>query len=77
MMKVHKLVLLASSCHFEKLLKHAPDNQHPIIVMDGTRLADIQCLVEYMYKGEVNIQQNNLSSLLKTAERLQVTRVLQ
>lgn len=49
-----------------------PDNQHPFIVLDGTRLSDIQSLVEYMYKGEVNIAQDNLRSLLKTAETLQV-----
>lgn len=71
-MRVHKLVLIASSSHFERMLHNMPDNQQPFIVLDGTRLSDIRSLVEYMYKGEVNIAQDDLSSLLKTAETLQV-----
>lgn len=72
LLKVHKLVLIASSTHFERILHNMPDNQHPFIVLDGTRLADIQGLIEYMYKGEVNIQQDNLQSLLKTAQTLHI-----
>lgn len=40
--------------------------------MDGTRYADLRALVDYMYRGEVNIEQDQLSSLLKTAETLKV-----
>lgn len=73
LLRVHKLVLIASSTHFERILSTMTDNQHPFIVLDGTRLTDIQSLIEYMYKGEVNIAQDNLRSLLKTAETLQVS----
>lgn len=72
-LRVHKLVLLASSAHFERILQASPEGQQPIIILDGTRYADLRALVDYMYRGEVNIEQDQLSSLLKTAETLKVT----
>lgn len=71
-LRVHKLVLLASSAHFERILQASPEGQQPVIIMDGTRYADLRALVDYMYRGEVNIEQDQLSSLLKTAETLKV-----
>lgn len=66
-------MLLASSAHFERILQASPEGQQPIIILDGTRYADLRALVDYMYRGEVNIEQDQLSSLLKTAETLKVT----
>lgn len=76
MLRVHKLVLLASSAHFERILQASPEGQQPVIIMDGTRFADLRALVDYMYRGEVNIEQDQLSSLLKTAETLKVMLLL-
>ncbi|RXG56783.1 Longitudinals lacking protein-like [Armadillidium vulgare] len=70
--RVHKLVLLASSSHFERILEASPAGQQPVIILDGTRYTDLRALVDYMYKGEVNIQQEQLSSLLKTADNLKI-----
>ncbi|KAB7505679.1 Protein bric-a-brac 2 [Armadillidium nasatum] len=70
--RVHKLVLLASSSHFERILEASPAGQQPVIILDGTRYTDLRALVDYMYKGEVNIQQEQLSSLLKTADNLKL-----
>ncbi|CAL4062953.1 unnamed protein product [Meganyctiphanes norvegica] len=70
--RVHKLVLLASSSHFERILQASPESQQPVIILDGTRYADLRALVDYMYRGEVNIEQDQLSSLLKTAETLKI-----
>ena len=65
-------MLLASSAHFERILQASPEGQQPVIILDGTRYADLRALVDYMYRGEVNIEQDQLSSLLKTAETLKV-----
>lgn len=69
--KCHKIVLSACSAYFETLLVNNPC-QHPIIFMKDVQFWEIKALVEFMYKGEVNISQNQLDSLLKSAESLQI-----
>ena len=40
--------------------------------MKDTAYADIAAVIEFVYKGEVNVLQSQLASFLKTAEMLQV-----
>lgn len=71
MVKCHKVVLSACSAYFEKLLVQNPC-QHPIIFMKDMKYWEVQALVDFMYKGEVNVTQEELASLLKAAEALEV-----
>lgn len=67
----HKLVLSACSPFLNKLLKKHYD-KHPIILLRDVTFFELQCVIEYMYKGEVNITHDQLSSFLKAAESLQI-----
>ena len=46
--------------------------QHPLFFLKDTSYADIAAVIEFVYKGEVNVLQSQLASFLKTAELLQV-----
>ena len=43
-----------------------------IIIIARFRFQEMQSLVDFMYKGEVNVTQDDLPSLLKSAEALQI-----
>jgi hypothetical protein len=42
------------------------------VILKDIRYADLKALVEFMYKGEVNVVQEQLPTLLKTAEALKI-----
>lgn len=46
--------------------------QHPVIIFRNVRFDDLMALVDFMYQGEVNVEQEQLASFLNTAELLQV-----
>ncbi|RWS31104.1 Protein bric-a-brac 1-like protein [Leptotrombidium deliense] len=70
-LKAHKLVLSTCSLYFKELLKSNPC-KHPIVIFKDMKMRDLKAIVDFMYKGEVNISRNQLSTLLKTAEILRV-----
>ncbi|KAL0123331.1 hypothetical protein PUN28_005694 [Cardiocondyla obscurior] len=70
--KCHKIVLAACSTYFQNLFHELPSQQHPIIVLKDVKYAEIKAILEYMYRGEVNVAQNQLPDLLKIAQVLKV-----
>lgn len=70
--KAHKLILAACSKHLADLFATAPLHQNLLVILDGTSAANMSALLEFMYKGEVHVAQDSLSSFLKAAECLQV-----
>ncbi|GLG92910.1 Protein jim lovell [Gryllus bimaculatus] len=69
--KCHKMMLSACSAYFEELLSQNPC-QHPIVLMKDLKYWEVQALVDFMYRGEVNVAQDKLPSLLAAAEALQI-----
>ncbi|XP_017065217.1 modifier of mdg4 [Drosophila eugracilis] len=68
----HRLVLAACSTYFESILAEHPC-KHPVIILPREiKLWEIQALVDFMYKGEVNVTQAGLGQLLRCAEQLQI-----
>ncbi|KAG1660861.1 Protein bric-a-brac 2 [Nymphon striatum] len=69
--KAHKIVLSACSPFFEELFQNNPC-KHPIVILKDLKYDDMKTIVQFMYKGEVNVTQDRLSTLLKTAENLKI-----
>jgi len=69
--RCHKVVLSACSTYFENLFLTF-DEKNQIIILKDTTYDDVFALVEFMYRGEINVGQHQLASLLKTAENLKV-----
>ena len=69
--EVHKVILAASSPFFKKILKNNP-HSHPLIYLKGTKFSDVEAVLNYIYHGEVNIDEANLNAFLEVAEDLEV-----
>ncbi|XP_045482460.1 zinc finger protein 184-like [Harmonia axyridis] len=69
--RAHKVVLSACSSYFQTLFIDHP-SRHPIVILKDVRFSELRTLIEFMYKGEVNVEYCQLSALLKTAESLKV-----
>ena len=69
--EAHKVILVASSPFFQRLLgrnKHP----HPLIYMRGIKSVDIVAIIDFLYCGEAAVYQENLDSFLTIAEELEL-----
>lgn len=69
--KAHKMVLSACSPYFQALFFDNPC-QHPIVILKDIKWPELKAVVEFMYKGEINVSQEQIGPLLKVAESLKV-----
>ncbi|KAF7280301.1 hypothetical protein GWI33_006213 [Rhynchophorus ferrugineus] len=69
--KCHRMVLAACSPYFQNLFTELPC-KHPVVVLKDVKYCEIKAILEYMYRGEVNVAQDQLAALLKVAEALKV-----
>lgn len=47
-------------------------DKHPIFILKDVKFQELKAMMDYMYRGEVNISQDQLAALLKAAESLQI-----
>ena len=69
--EAHKVILATSSSFFKRILKKN-SHSHPLIYLKGIKSSDVEALLNYMYHGEVNVEEANLSTFLNVAEELEV-----
>ncbi|XP_044262663.1 protein tramtrack, beta isoform-like isoform X29 [Tribolium madens] len=70
-LKAHKMVLSVCSPYFRELFKVNPC-KHPIVFMKDVSYIAMSDLLQFMYQGEVQVSQENLTTFIKTAEALQI-----
>lgn len=46
--------------------------KHPILILKDIKFQELKSMLDYMYRGEVNISQEELGTFLKAAESLQI-----
>lgn len=71
-----QMILSSCSAYFEELLNNLSPTHHPIIFLRGISYWAIKAITDFMYVGEVNIDQNKLQELLDVAELLKVIETL-
>jgi hypothetical protein len=69
--QAHQTILSACSPYFESIFIQN-SHPHPIMYLKDVGYEELKAIIEYMYKGEVNVAQSSLPKFLKTAEGLQV-----
>ena len=68
----HKVILASSSPFFMNILK-MNKNPHPLIYMRGLKSEDLVAIVDFLYYGEAEIEQENLDTFLAVAEELKIS----
>ena len=69
--EAHKVILAISSPFFQNLLRRNK-HPHPLIYMRGVKSDDLLAIVDFLYFGKANVNQENLDSFLAIAEELQL-----
>ena len=59
------------SPYFRTLLNSRPD-KHPIVYLKDVNPKHLEQLLSYMYRGEINVLQEDLGPLIETARGLQI-----
>ncbi|XP_019873926.1 protein tramtrack, alpha isoform isoform X4 [Aethina tumida] len=71
LLRAHKMVLSACSPYFQALFVNHPD-KHPIVILKDVPYSDMKCLLDFMYRGEVSVDQDRLTAFLRVAESLRI-----
>ena len=71
--KAHKLVLALFSPVLKKMLQTSQLYQHtPLIYLSGIENNEMKALIDFMYLGEVKVEEKNLERFLNIGEKLRI-----
>ena len=68
----HKVILSAASPFFRNILNRNP-HSHPLLYLKGTTKKSIQTLLDFIYSGETQINQDDMEEFMALARSLKVT----
>ena len=68
----HKVILASSSPFFMNILK-MNKNPNPLIYMRGMKSEDLVAIVDFLYYGEAEIEEEHLDAFLAVAEELKIS----
>jgi len=68
----HKLVLSICSPYFRSLFKRLGSNVKSVIFLKDVDPKHLELLLEYMYKGEIKVQEQELVNVLNAAQSLEI-----
>ncbi len=71
----HKVVLSAASDFFKRILRKA-DHSKPLIYLCGVEYGQLVHILDYIYEGEIKIQQRDLNKFLVVAQKLKIAGLL-
>jgi len=69
--QAHKVVLSAGSPFFEQILK-SQKHPSPLLYLRGVEARHMESLLDFIYCGEVTLEQEELENFIKTGEELKV-----
>jgi len=68
----HKLILSSCSEYFKTILEMQKDNNHPIFCLDGIKFKELNNVLDYIYLGEAQIENDQLDRFLAISQRLKL-----
>lgn len=69
--RAHRVLLSAGSGYLEKVLAMNPSD-HPTVVLSNIRYKELKLLVDFMYSGEIAVDQQQFPLLLEAAKSLKI-----
>ena len=69
--ETHKVILASSSPFFMEILKRNK-HPHPLIYMRGIKAEELVAIIDFLYFGEANVNQESLDAFLALAEELRL-----
>ena len=69
--ETHKVILASASPFFMEILKKKK-HPHPLIYMTGIKADTLVAIVDFLYFGKTNVEQENLEAFLALAEELRL-----
>ena len=70
-LKAHKVILSSSSSVLKKILQVSPQ-QHPIIFLAGIPYKEMKSLINFMYLGQTEINEDDLNIFMNAAAKLDI-----
>ena len=74
-LSAHRILLSSCSNVFDFILKDS-NQANPLLYLSGINSTNLGFILDYIYKGEVNLYQEQLDSFLGSAEKLEIEGLL-